>query len=54
MNTTLHNNDWIREEITYEVLRLQRILRVGNAEERAIAKMQLNDYLELISNGEMR
>lgn len=47
-------NDWIREEITYEILRLQRVLRVGSDEERTIAQMQLNDYLELISNGEIR
>jgi hypothetical protein len=42
------NDDWTREEIAFEITRLQRVVREGTAEESTIAQMQLEDYLEYL------
>jgi hypothetical protein len=44
---------WEKEQISYEINRLTKILRYPelNPIEREIAQMQLDDYYTLLSNG---
>ena len=44
---------WEKEQISYEINRLERILRMPelNPIEREIASLQLSDYFEMLANG---
>lgn len=46
-------DDWTREQVAYEINRLNRILHNQSISsiERDIATAQLDDYLETIANG---